>query len=49
MAGATVFAGLAGIILLDTLVAASSHPLGALVVLALFPLFRGLGVLIRMD
>ncbi len=49
MAGATVFAGLAGIILLDSLVGASAHPLGAVLILALFPLFRGLGALIRMD
>jgi 4-hydroxybenzoate polyprenyltransferase len=49
LVGATVFAGLAGIILLDALVASSAHPLGGLLILALFPLFRGLGALIRMD
>ncbi len=49
LVGATVFAGLGGIILLDALVAASAHPLGGLVVLALFPVFRGFGSLIRMD
>lgn len=49
MAGATVFAGLAGIILLDALVAGSAHPLGIVIVLALFPIFRLVGAMIRMD
>jgi 4-hydroxybenzoate polyprenyltransferase len=49
MVGATVFAGLGGMILLDAVVASSAHPLGGLVVAALFPVFRGVGALIRMD
>ena len=49
LVGATVFSGLAGIILLDAVVASSAHPLGGLLVAALFPLFRGVGALIRMD
>jgi hypothetical protein len=49
LVGATVFAGLAGMILLDALVASSAHPLGGVLVVAMFPLFRGLGALIRMD
>jgi 4-hydroxybenzoate polyprenyltransferase len=49
LVGATVFAGLAGIILLDALVAASAHPVGAVLVACLFPLFRGVGAMIRMD
>ena len=49
LVGSTVFAGLAGIILLDALVAVSAHPLGAVLVAAAFPLFRGIGAMIRMD
>lgn len=49
MVGTTVGAGLAGIILLDALVACSAHPLAALLILLMYPLFRGLSRLIRMD
>jgi hypothetical protein len=49
LVGPVVFSGLAGIILLDALVAASAHPLGPLVVLPLFLMFRGISRAIRMD
>ena len=49
LVGPVVFAGLAGIILLDAIVATSAHPLGGLVVLPFFLLFRGVGRMIRMD
>jgi len=49
LVGSTVFAGLAGIILLDALVAGSANPVGALLVIGLFPLFRTVGAMIRMD
>jgi 4-hydroxybenzoate polyprenyltransferase len=49
LVGATVRAALGGIILLDALVATSGHPLAWLPIIALFPLFRAVGALIRMD
>jgi 4-hydroxybenzoate polyprenyltransferase len=49
LVGPVLFKGLAGIILLDAVVATSAHPLGALVVLPLFLMFRGISRMIRMD
>lgn len=49
MAGATVFAGLGGIILLDAIVASSAHPVGALLIAMLYPVFKTFGAMIRMD
>lgn len=48
-AGRTLVAGLAGFILLDVVVAGTAHPLGALLVLGLYPLFRMVSASIRMD
>lgn len=48
-AGRTLVAGLGGIILLDVVVAGAAHPLGALLVLGLYPLHRLVSASIRMD
>lgn len=48
-AGRTLVAGLGGMILLDVIVAGAAHPLGAIAVLALYPVFRWAGRAIRMD
>lgn len=48
-AGRTLIAGLGGFILLDVVVAGAAHPLGALLVLGLYPLFRMVSASIRMD
>ncbi len=47
--GRTLVAGLGGLILLDAVVASAAHPVGALAILALWPLFRMVSVAIRMD
>jgi len=49
LVGRVVFSGLAGIILLDAIVATSAHPLGGVVVLPFFLMFRGISRMIRMD
>jgi 4-hydroxybenzoate polyprenyltransferase len=49
LVGATVRTGLGCMILLDAVVASSAHPLGALPILLLYPLFRAVGAFIRMD
>ncbi|MBA2480489.1 MAG: UbiA family prenyltransferase [Planctomycetes bacterium] len=49
LVGATVRAALGGIILLDALIAISGHPLAWLPIILLYPLFRAVGSLIRMD
>jgi hypothetical protein len=48
-ASRTLVAGLGGFILLDVIVAGAAHPLGALLILGLYPLFRMVGASIRMD
>ena len=48
-AGATVVAGLGGIILLDAVLAASAHPLLGLVTLLAFPVFLMLSRVVRMG
>jgi 4-hydroxybenzoate polyprenyltransferase len=48
-AGKAVAAGLGGLILLDVVLAASSHPLLGLAALACLPLFNGLSRFVRMD
>jgi 4-hydroxybenzoate polyprenyltransferase len=45
----TLVAGLGGFILLDAVIAGTAHPLGAVVVLALWPLYRMASATIRMD
>ncbi len=47
--GRTLIAGLGGMILLDVIVAGAAHPLGAVLVFLLFPLFRMVSGAIRMD
>ena len=49
LVGRTVVTGLAGMILLDAVVATSAHPLGGLACAALYPVFLGVSKLIRMD
>ncbi len=48
-AGRTLIAGLGGMILLDVIVAGAAHPLGGLLVLGLYPLFKVVSSAIRMD
>lgn len=48
-AGRTTAAGLGGLILLDAVVAGAAHPLGALLILLLYPLFKLVSASIRMD
>jgi len=48
-ASRTLVAGLGGFILLDVIVAGAAHPLGAMLILLLYPLFRMVGSSIRMD
>lgn len=48
-AGRTLVAGLGGFILLDCVVASAAHPLGGLLVLALWPIFRAASGSLRMD
>jgi 4-hydroxybenzoate polyprenyltransferase len=48
-AGRTLIAGLGGMILLDVIIAGTAHPLGAVLLLGLYPLFRLVGASIRMD
>jgi 4-hydroxybenzoate polyprenyltransferase len=48
-AGRTLIAGLGGMILLDVIVAGAAHPLGGLLVLGLYPLFKAVSGAIRMD
>jgi 4-hydroxybenzoate polyprenyltransferase len=47
--GPVVVAALGGMILLDALLAAAAHPLAPLLILPLYPIFRGMGRVIRMD
>lgn len=48
-ASRTLIAGLGGFILLDVIVAGAAHPLGALLIFGLYPVFRMVGASIRMD
>lgn len=48
-AGRTLIAGLGGIILFDTVIAAAAHPAAGVMVLLLYPIFRIVGASIRMD
>jgi 4-hydroxybenzoate polyprenyltransferase len=48
-ASRTLVAGLGGIVLLDAVVASAAHPLGGVLVLLLWPVFRAAGAAIRMD
>ncbi|MBA3683978.1 MAG: UbiA family prenyltransferase [Planctomycetes bacterium] len=49
LVGPVVGAALSGLVLLDALVATAFHPLAGLAILALYPVFRLTGRLIRMD
>jgi len=49
LVGPVIGAALGGIILLDALIATAYHPLGGLVIAALYPCFRLVGKAIRMD
>lgn len=47
--GPVIGAGLGGMILLDAIIATGAHPLGVLLILPLYTVFRGLSRAIRMD
>ncbi|MBA3847079.1 MAG: UbiA family prenyltransferase [Planctomycetes bacterium] len=47
--GPIIPAALGGMILFDALIATSFHPLGGLLILMLYPVFRVVGKMIRMD
>jgi hypothetical protein len=49
MIGSIVRSGLGAIILLDALIATAYHPAGGLVILAFYPVFLLIGLMIRMD
>ena len=49
LVGKTVVTGLGGMILLDAVIATAAHPLGGLACAAMYPVFKTLGRLARMD